>query len=113
MSTNDNADSAKIAAMNDALRQDGVGGKIMMTAGIQALGQKAVNNIIAQIRAFATFTEDNDPYCERDFGSIMFGNNKVFWKIDAYDRNLEYGSPDPTDPSVTVRVMTIMLAGEY
>ena len=37
----------------------------------------------------------------------------VFWKIDAYDRTLEFGSDDPADPSVTRRVLTIMLASEY
>ena len=33
--------------------------------------------------------------------------------IDAYDRNLRFGSPDPADPALTSRVMTIMLSEEY
>ena len=37
----------------------------------------------------------------------------LFWKIDAYDRALEWGSPDPADPRVSRRVLTIMLASEY
>ena len=37
----------------------------------------------------------------------------VFWKIDAYDLGYEWGSPDPADPSVTRRVLTLMLATEY
>ncbi|MFL0670464.1 MAG: DUF3768 domain-containing protein [Erythrobacter sp.] len=26
----------------------------------------------------------------------------VFWKIDAYDRALQFGSEDPADPAVTL-----------
>ena len=34
-------------------------------------------------------------------------------KIDYYHRNLEFHSPDPADPVVTVRVLTIMCVEEY
>ncbi|MFZ2980823.1 MAG: DUF3768 domain-containing protein, partial [Sphingobium sp.] len=30
-----------------------------------------------------------------------------------YDRALTYGSPDPTDPDVTTRVLTLLLTHEY
>ena len=35
------------------------------------------------------------------------------FKIDYYDKSLEFGSPDPADPIVTERIITIMLAEEY
>ena len=38
---------------------------------------------------------------------------KLNWKIDCYDRALEYGSPDPGDAEKTRRVLTILLAEEY
>jgi Protein of unknown function (DUF3768) len=37
----------------------------------------------------------------------------VFWKIDAFGRDLRFGGEDPADRAVTRRVLTIMLAGEY
>ena len=103
----------KIAALNDALRKHGTGGRIMLTSGVQSLGQAAVNEILNKVRAFDNFTKDNDPHQEHDFASINVGGNKVFFKIDYYDANLQYASPDPADASKTCRVMTILLADEY
>src|SRR3954454_9765684 len=37
----------------------------------------------------------------------------VLFKIDAYDLDHSGHSPDPADPSVICRVMTLMLADEY
>ncbi|MEQ8826157.1 MAG: DUF3768 domain-containing protein, partial [Parvibaculum sp.] len=62
---------------------------------------------------FDDFTPDNDPHGEHDFGSVRIDENAIFWKIDYYDRSMEAGSPDPADPEVTTRVLTIMLADEY
>jgi hypothetical protein len=37
----------------------------------------------------------------------------VFFKIDYYDVAMRLHSPDPADPEVTERVITVMLAEEY
>ena len=62
---------------------------------------------------FDAFTEDNDPYDEHDFGSINIAGETVFWKIDYYDLNLEYGADDPANPAKCRRILTVMLASEY
>ncbi len=103
----------KIRDLNDALRKRGEGGRIMLTAGIQALGQGAVNEILNKVRTFDAFTKDNDPWGEHDCAVMTVMGKKVIWKIDYYDRNLEYASPDPADPSVTMRMMTVMRSDEY
>ena len=103
----------KIAGLNDALRKFGRGGRILVTAGIAALGDEQARGVLLMVAAFDTFTENNDPYGERDFGALTIGTERVLWKIDYYDRACEYGSPNPADPEVTTRVLTIMLAAEY
>jgi hypothetical protein len=63
--------------------------------------------------AESTSLHANDPHEEHDFGSFEAEGHTIFFKIDYFDRSLTYHSPDPTDPAVTVRVITVMLADEY
>lgn len=115
--------SKRIAELNDRFRTSmgasrmadpPIPGMVLMTAGINALPDSQKHAILEKVRRFDDFTEDNDPYGEHDFGVIQQeGVGKIFWKIDYYDSSLEKGSEDPADPSVTMRVLTIMLAEEY
>jgi Protein of unknown function (DUF3768) len=110
----ENSDTtARIRALNDALRRFGRGGRVMMTSGIEALGAAGVAQIMAAVAAFDAFNGDNDPHQEHDCAILTVGGVRVLFKIDSYDRNLTYHSPDPSDPNVTERVMTVMLAEEY
>ena len=103
----------RIRALNDAFRRTFVGGMVMITAGVEALPLDQRRSLLAKVRAFDAFTDDNDPHGEHDLGAVDEGDVRCFWKIDSYDRNTEFGSPDPTDRAVTTRVMTIMRADEY
>ena len=102
-----------VQALNDQLRQHGIGGTIVVTSGLQALGDDAVSLIIQAVAKFDALDHDNDPYGEHDFGAVQVHGHRVFFKIDYYDVSLRYHSPDPTDPDVTSRVMTVMLPEEY
>jgi len=102
------------AELNDRFRRSFLGGRVFMTVGIQALPEGIQAAIFAKVQQFDTFTEDNDPYGEHDFGAFEApGAGKIFWKIDYYAPDMQHGSEDPTDPKQTVRVLTIMLASEY
>ena len=107
------AQTRAIRQLNDTLRMTFSGGRVVMTQGVQALSMDVTSKVIDTIRAFDSFTEDNDPYQTHEFGMFDIDGQKLMFKIDAYDKNLEYGSPDPANPDVTTRVMTILLASEY
>jgi hypothetical protein len=104
-----------IAALNDAFRRSPApqGGRIVFTHGVSSLGIEFSHLALGLVRLFDKFDADNDPHSEHDFGAFELYGRKLFWKIDYYDRALEFGSPDPADPTVTTRVLTIMLAEEY
>jgi len=102
-----------IRALNDELRQNFATGTAVMTAGVAALGAEAVARIVKTIAVYDDFCHANDPYEEHDFGSFEVDRHTIFFKIDYYDKSRSYHSPDPSDPSLTERVITIMLAEEY
>lgn len=116
--------TARIREQNDRFRigipsGSEVPGHVMLTTGVQHLTNTEVEpgrslpNLFHKIRTFDNFDSGNDPYSEHDFGSLVFENETVFWKIDYYTPDLKHGSEDPSDLQKTMRVLTIMLASEY
>lgn len=99
-----------IKTLNDNFRKTFIGGRVMLTAGIRAKTQDEIAEILEKVRSFDNFTTANDPYGEHDFGNFDYKGQKIFWKIDYYDLNYEYMSENPADPTITNRVLTIMLA---
>ena len=106
-------ETATIRRLNDQLRQNPQTGIAVVTPGVAALGQEAVQRIFRTIALYDNFCRDNDPYGEHDFGTFDADGLRIFFKIDYYDKQLNMHSPDPADPSVTQRVITVMLAEEY
>ena len=102
-----------IKTLNDNFRKTFTGGQVLLTAGINAKPTDDVANILSMVRNFNKFTPDNDPYGEHDFGSFDYKSDKIFWKRDYYDKNYQYLSENPSNPNITNRVMTVMLASEY
>ena len=118
----------RIARLNDLARQAmGVACTVFATPGFRGLSASDQSSVRELIETFDAFTRGNDPYGERDFGAIyQQGDGRwtttkphgevretIFWKIDAYDRDLQFSSEDPANAAVTRRVLTIMLAQEY
>jgi hypothetical protein len=103
----------RIRELNDDFRRTFVGGVVLITAGVEAMPDEQRRSLLVKVRSFDAFFEDNDPHREHDFGAVDEGDGRYFWKVDCYDRAIEFGSPDPADPAVTTRVLTIMRADEY
>ena len=102
----------QIAETNDQVRQTLFRDRLIITNGIQCLSQDTQNKIFTAIESYEEFQESNDPHKEHDFGALEVDGNSMFWKIDYFDNELEYHTPDVLDRSVTRRVLTVMLAEE-
>ena len=98
-------DAAAVAARNDALRSRipsiSPPDLLVITRGINALGDEVLD-ILQKVREFSTFTPDNDPWGEHDFGSFEHEGRRIFWKIDDHGGQEGYRL-----------VLTVMLADEY
>ena len=122
--------TARIARLNDLARSAmGVACTAVATAGFRSLPEADQSCVRELIETFDAFDEDNDPHGERDFGSIYQladgrwtterprmredERERVFWKLDYYDRQMEFASDDAANPAITRHVLTIMLSDEY
>lgn len=113
MTTTQTPNTARIRQLNDAFRQCFIGGRVLITEGVLERGGDFQSACVEAVQRFTAFDDGNDPHREHDFGAFDIEGTRVFWKIDYYDRTMEAGSEDPSDPTVTTRVLTIMLASEY
>jgi hypothetical protein len=108
-----NINTDRIRALNDELRRNLPNAHAVITNGVAALGVEAVARIVQTIAVYDDFCRANDPHEEHDFGLFEAEAQVIFFKIGYYDKTLAHHSPDPSDPFVTERVITIMLAEEY
>ena len=107
---------SRIAALNDLCRQGrDPSARIVVTATCLAaltIGDGFLDEIRAQAELLALLhnyvprPEDGE---ERSRGVLSLRGRTVWFRIDYYDPALEWGSEDPTDPTITIRVLTLML----
>lgn len=109
----DEAKTARIRELNDILRTTGVGGTIAFTGSLAGELEEYRLEVYERVRLFRDFSEGRDPYGEHDFGQLRVTGKDVMWKIDYYDKTMEYGSEDPSDPEQTTRVLSIFFAEDY
>jgi Protein of unknown function (DUF3768) len=103
----------RLRALNDHLRTTFIGGAVMITRGVEAIPFAKRKRILERVRCFDGFDVENDPYGEHDCAILEAEGERILFKIDYFDRSVRVHSPDPADPAVTTRILTIMLASEY
>jgi hypothetical protein len=102
-----------IARLNDELRRTGKGGTIVVTGAVSLLSGFDVATLTSALASYERFDADNDPHGERDFGDLTLFGADLLWKIDYYDADIQFGSDDPAEASVTKRVLTVMTAADW
>lgn len=123
--------TVRIAELNDRLRKGTLpNGRLVVTANaaneiamkiaetykIEATSpayQPIYRTQLAKALAGATIDVKNNPYFERDFGTLEVLGVKLFFKIDYYDCEMKSHSADAADHQITVRVCTVMLPSDY
>jgi hypothetical protein len=104
---------ASVRRLNDEAREYLTDGKVVLSHDVAAMPEEDQAEILERVRNFEEFAPESDPYDEHDFGAFEHEGVRVVWKIDYFDQDERFGSPDPADPSLTKRVLTIMLAAEH
>lgn len=112
--------TARIRQLNDALRtaRDPIAaltmnGSLVITRSIVDRGPVFIARCVDAVRRFDDFDQHNDPWAEHDMAFLDADGERIFFKVDYYDRDLAHLSPDPADAGVTRRVLTIGLADDY
>jgi hypothetical protein len=105
--------SERIRELNDAFRTTFRGGRVVMTATVDELPACVKAHALLEVASFNAFTKDNDPHGEHDLGRFELIGRTFLWKIDYYDKRCKFGSEDPSNPELTTRVLTLMLACDY
>ena len=106
----------KIAELNDNLRKHMWSpghNKIVLTRGVCSLPLIEQMLLLKKVRAFNDFNKANDVYKEHDFACIEHRGINYLFKIDYFNCDMDAGSENPADETITTRVLTIMRADEY
>ena len=104
--------TADIRALNDAFRTTLTGGKVLMTAGVDALPSDVKAMVIRRVATFSDFTGER-PTRRARLRKLLSRRPKVLFqdRLLRFEHGVRIGRPD--DPSKTTRVLTIMLVAEY
>ena len=94
---------ATIIALNDQLRTTFKGGRVQMTPSVYELDDRLRGRALAVLARYSKFAADS----EHDCGTFIFAGFAFDWRIEYRTTDGSGVSPDPADPQVTLRVLTL------
>lgn len=111
----DDEKTARIRELNDELRTkgDALNGRVVVMGGLINEDREKHHRVFEAIAKFDAWNKGDDPYGEHDFGKVEVDGKAFIWKIDYYSLDEAHGSENPEDQKTTIRVMTLMYAGDY
>jgi len=99
-----------IRALNDLARTTFTGCLIVATPTFEKLPLTTKTHVLNSVREFKDFDEMRDT--EHRYGVIDYQGTEFFFHMAYYDLTLQVHSPDPANPRITRRVLTVGLASE-
>ena len=105
--------ATRVRELNDTFRRSLVGGRILLSVRVNALPYATKARLIGKVRMFDGFNLSNDPTGEHVISTVEDQGIRYLAVIDYFTPNLCRVSNDPSDPTKTTRVLTIMRADEY
>ena len=102
--------SEKIRALNDAFRQTPKAPYVFLSLEVAQIGETMLKELFTKLQSYSSFTPTSDPDGDRSSGAMDVGRYKIEWSIDYWDLDEEDDSPDPSNASVTIRMMNIIMA---
>ena len=101
-------DHPKIIELNDQLRTTFRGGRVQMTPTVFALDSQLRGRALCALSRYNKFADGDD----HDWGVFIFGGYSFEWHIEYRAMSGVGVSPDPTDPAITMRVLTLYTGGD-
>ena len=101
-------DRSKIIELNDELRTTFKGGRVQMTPAVCMLDAQLRGRALSTLSRYNKFADGE----EHDWGVFIFAGFSFEWHIEYRAKEGAGVSPDPADPGMTFRVLTLYVVND-
>jgi Protein of unknown function (DUF3768) len=101
-------DRSKIIELNDRFRSTFKGGRVQMSRSVYELEPRLRGRALWVLSKYKKF----DPDSEHDWGTFIFGGYAFEWWIEYRSTAGLDQSPDPANPDMTFRVLTLEVVAD-